>query len=282
MSRGGALVAVAAVEANDGRSALAGLESLEDAGRAQRLLWRAVVIDEGVEGHNSRCLSLTVGSARPPGYRPPQRQCCQRALSQAAEAATLTMVGSLDAGESSAVKLQLALDGPLEDSLAVLRAAREYVDLAEIGTPLVLREGVRAIQRLRAEFPALPLLADFKIMDAGGEEARIAFAAGADIVTVLGVAADETIAAAAATARDCGGELMVDLMAVPQPLQRVQELMALGCDQFCVHRAHDASGDPVASPCACCGRRCRTCAWPWRAASASRRLTRWRPCAGIQ
>ena len=145
------------------------------------------------------------------------------------------------------MKLQLALDGPLEDSLAVLRAAREYVDLAEIGTPLVLREGVRAIQRLRAEFPALPLLADFKIMDAGGEEARIAFAAGADVVTVLGVAADETIAAAAMAALDCGGELMVDLMAVPQPLQRVQELMALGCDQFCVHRAHDASGDPVAS-----------------------------------
>ena len=145
------------------------------------------------------------------------------------------------------MKLQLALDGPLEDSLAVLRATQEYVDLAEIGTPLVLREGVRAIQRLRAEFPALPLLADFKIMDAGGEEARIAFAAGADVVTVLGVAADETIAAAAMAARDCGGKLMVDLMAVPQPLQRVHELMALGCDQFCVHRAHDASGDPVAS-----------------------------------
>ena len=145
------------------------------------------------------------------------------------------------------MKLQLALDGPLEDSLAVLRATQEYVDLAEIGTPLVLREGVRAIQRLRAEFPALPLLADFKIMDAGGEEARIAFAAGADVVTVLGVAADETIAAAAMAARDCGGKLMVDLMAVPQPLQRVPELMALGCDQFCVHRAHDASGDPVAS-----------------------------------
>ena len=144
-----------------------------------------------------------------------------------------------------AVKLQLALDGPLEDSLAVLRATQEYVDLAEIGTPLVLREGVRAIQRLRAEFPALPLLADFKIMDAGGEEAHIAFAAGANIVTVLGVAADETIAAAAMAALKCGGELMVDLMAVPQPLQRVPELMALGCDQFCVHRAHDASGDPV-------------------------------------
>ena len=143
------------------------------------------------------------------------------------------------------MKLQLALDGTLEDSLAVLHATHELVDVAEIGTPLVLREGAGAIRRLRAEFSTLPLLADFKIMDAGGMEARIAFDAGADIVTVLGVAADETIAAAAAAARDCGGELLVDLIAVPQPLQRVQELLAPGCDSFCVHRAHDASGDPV-------------------------------------
>lgn len=144
------------------------------------------------------------------------------------------------------MKLQLALDGTLADSLAVLRATQELVDVAEIGTPLLLREGVAAIRRLRAEFSTLPLLADFKIMDAGGLEARIAFDAGADIVTVLGVAGDETIAAAVAAAEECDGALMVDLMAAPQPLQRVPQLLALGCETFCVHRAHDASGDPVA------------------------------------
>ena len=144
------------------------------------------------------------------------------------------------------MKLQLALDGTLDEGLAVLHATHELVDVAEIGTPLVLREGAGAIRRLRAEFSTLPLLADFKIMDAGGMEARIAFDAGANIVTVLGVAGDETIAAAVAAAQECGGDLMVDLMAVPQPLQRVPQLLALGCDMFCVHRAHDVAGDPVA------------------------------------
>ncbi|MCY4021835.1 MAG: orotidine 5'-phosphate decarboxylase [Anaerolineaceae bacterium] len=144
------------------------------------------------------------------------------------------------------MKLQLALDGTLEDGLQALRPAQPWVDVVEAGTPLLLREGVSALRRLRAATPDTPLLADFKIMDAGDLEARLAFDAGADQVTVLGVANDATIASALAAARDCGGEILVDLMAVPQPLQRVQGLLALGCERFCVHRAHDGCGDPVA------------------------------------
>ncbi|MCE2490644.1 MAG: orotidine 5'-phosphate decarboxylase [Anaerolineae bacterium] len=144
------------------------------------------------------------------------------------------------------MKLQLALDGTQEHGLQALRAARPWVDVVEAGTPLLLREGVAALRCLRAEFPRMTLLADFKIMDAGDLEARIAFAAGADQVTALGVAGDTTIAAALAAARNCGGELLVDLINVAQPLRRVKQLKALGCDYFCVHRAHDSCGDPVA------------------------------------
>ncbi len=144
------------------------------------------------------------------------------------------------------MKLQLALDGTLEDGLQALRAAKSCVDVVEAGTPLLLREGVAALRRLRADFPEMNLLADFKIMDAGDLEARIAFDAGGDQVTVLGVAGDATIAAALAAAQDCSGELLVDLINVAQPLQRVKQLQALGCDYFCVHRAHDGCIDPVA------------------------------------
>lgn len=144
------------------------------------------------------------------------------------------------------MKLQLALDGPLEESLRVLRAAHAWVDVAELGTPLLLREGVGAIRRLRAEFPAMPLLADTKIVDAGDENARIAFAAGANIVTVLALASDATIRAAAAAARDCGAALLVDLLRVARPLERLPALLASGCDHFCVHRGHDERGDPLA------------------------------------
>ena len=43
--------------------------------------------------------------------------------------------------------------------------------------------------------------ADLKIMDAGEHEANLAFNAGADIVTVLGVAHDETIRGVVRAAR---------------------------------------------------------------------------------
>ena len=47
------------------------------------------------------------------------------------------------------MKLQLALDGDLQSSIAVLDATKTYIDIAEIGTPLIYREGVWAVRELR-------------------------------------------------------------------------------------------------------------------------------------
>src|SRR5579871_1499936 len=126
------------------------------------------------------------------------------------------------------VSLQLALDSDLDTSLKILQIVRPYVDIAEIGTPLVYREGIAAVQRLRAKFPDLRLLADFKIMDAGDEEATIAFSAGCDLVTVLGVTQDATIQGALKAAQRFGKQIMVDLMSVSNLSVRVQALQVMG------------------------------------------------------
>ncbi|MCY4019988.1 MAG: orotidine 5'-phosphate decarboxylase [Chloroflexi bacterium] len=136
-------------------------------------------------------------------------------------------------------KLQLALDGDLEGALAVLEKAHAHVDIVEIGTPLVYREGMRALRRIRAAYPETCLLTDLKIMDAGEAEADIAFGAGADIVTVLGVGGDETIQGALASGVRHAGQVMIDMMAVTDPLARAAELVELGCDLLCLHTAHD-------------------------------------------
>jgi 3-hexulose-6-phosphate synthase len=141
------------------------------------------------------------------------------------------------------MRLQLALDGPLAESLRILAAVRPYIDIAEAGTPLVLREGCHALRQIRSRFPDVTLLADFKIMDAGELEAGIAFEAGANMVSVLGVAPDATISGAAAAARRSGGTIMIDLMQVADPLVRARQCLALGCDYFCVHTAHDAGSE---------------------------------------
>lgn len=141
------------------------------------------------------------------------------------------------------MKLQLALDGGLRPSLDVLRAAAESIDIAEIGTPLIYREGMLAVRELRAAFPKLTLLADLKIMDAGEEEARIAFDAGADIVTVLGVTNDSTVRGAVAAARAAGKAIMIDMMQVADLVERGQALVAMGCNLLCVHTAYDLQRD---------------------------------------
>ena len=137
------------------------------------------------------------------------------------------------------MQLQIALDGTLAESLTVLEAAAPYVDIVEIGTPLVLREGARAIEQIKTAYPDLPLLADFKIMDAGEEEAAIAFESGADIVTVMGMTQNSTITGAVMAARRYDGKIMVDLMSVSDSVRRGKSLLAAGCDYLCVHTAFD-------------------------------------------
>ncbi len=136
-------------------------------------------------------------------------------------------------------QLQLALDGDLASALEILSAAHPYIDMAEIGTPLVFREGMRAVRRMRESYPQLTLVADLKIMDAGETEADIAFSAGADIVTALAAAADATIVGALDSARAHGKRLMVDMMQVADTNARGRELANLGCDLLCLHTAHD-------------------------------------------
>jgi len=139
------------------------------------------------------------------------------------------------------MKLQLALDSVWSKSLEILRSVISYIDIIEIGTPLIYREGMLAVQRLRASYPEAVILADLKIIDAGEGEATIAFEAGCDIVTVLGVAHDVTVRGAVAAARYFKKSIVADLIQVPDPVLRARQLLNMGCDYLCVHTAHDLS-----------------------------------------
>jgi len=123
-------------------------------------------------------------------------------------------------------------------------------DITEIGTPLILEEGLRAVEVLKSRFPESQYLADLKIMDAGRLEAERAFRRGADLVTVLGLADDQTIRGALEAAKEFGGQIMVDLINVPDVVTRVQQLESLGVQLVCLHTAYDIQGngtDPMAS-----------------------------------
>ncbi len=112
-------------------------------------------------------------------------------------------------------------------------------DWIEAGTPLIKSEGAEALRASKKAYPGHTLVADMKTMDAGGFEVEIAAKAGADVVTVLGLADDSTIAESVAVARHYGAKIMVDLMNVPDLPGRAKRVEGLGASYVCLHTGID-------------------------------------------
>lgn len=116
---------------------------------------------------------------------------------------------------SRAIALQLALDlYDLDEALRVADRCAEHVDHLEVGTPLIWRNGVKAIETVRREFPDATIVADAKIMDRGAEIAREALEVGANGVIVQAAAARETVEAVCVEVAASGGMVMVDGLGV--------------------------------------------------------------------
>lgn len=138
------------------------------------------------------------------------------------------------------MKLQLALDlVDISGAIEIVKQAESYVDIVEIGTPIVINEGLHAVKALKEAFPNLVVLADLKIMDAGGYEVMKAAEAGADIVTILGVAEDASIQGAVAEAKRQGKQILVDMIAVKNLAERAEQIDSFGVDYICVHTGYD-------------------------------------------
>ncbi|KAB7706705.1 3-hexulose-6-phosphate synthase [Bacillus aerolatus] len=138
------------------------------------------------------------------------------------------------------MELQLALDlVNIPEAKAVVKEVAEHIDIVEIGTPVVINEGLKAVKEIKEAFPNLKVLADLKIMDAGAYEVMKASEAGADIITVLGATDDATIKGAVEEAKKQGTQILVDMINVKDLEQRAKEIDALGVDYICVHTGYD-------------------------------------------
>ena len=137
--------------------------------------------------------------------------------------------------------LQLALD--FVDLKRAVRSAQAGVaggvDWLEVGTPLIKSEGLQAVRELRRLFPHVTIVADMKIMDAGRIEVETAAKAGANIVDVLGAASDATIRECIQAGKNYGAKIVVDLIAVKDPVSRAKQVEDFGADYITVHCSID-------------------------------------------
>lgn len=137
-------------------------------------------------------------------------------------------------------RLQLAVDTlSLEEALSFLKDASSYIDIVEVGTPLLYRSGLEAVRRIKEAYPDLYLLCDSKIMDAGAYESREQFEAGADCVSVLGVTDDATIRACVEEARKYRREVSVDTICIQNLEARMGQIEPMGVDYISVHTGVD-------------------------------------------
>lgn len=137
--------------------------------------------------------------------------------------------------------LQIALDFmQLHRSVVISEeAVAGGADWIEIGTPLIKSEGTEAIRTFRKKYPGKKIIADTKTMDTGGFEVEIAAKAGADIITVLGLADDSTISEAVMVARKYGAEVEIDMINVTDKVKRAVEVEKLGVSYICLHMGID-------------------------------------------
>jgi len=133
--------------------------------------------------------------------------------------------------------LQVALD--LVELKRALEIAEEAIiggaDWIEAGTPLIKSEGMNAIRELKKKFKDHKIVADMKTIDTGAVEVEMAAKSGADIVIILALSNDATIAEAIRAGRKYGCQVMVDLINHPKPVERAKEIERMGADYINVH-----------------------------------------------
>lgn len=113
------------------------------------------------------------------------------------------------------------------------------VDWLEAGTPLLLAEGLHAVEQLRARFPQHPIVADLKTMDGGYLEAEMMAKAGADFVVVMGRAHEATIRRVIDAGRDFNIRVMGDNLGADDRVECARWMERLGVDVIVHHIGFD-------------------------------------------
>lgn len=136
--------------------------------------------------------------------------------------------------------LQIALDNTsLEQVLRVVsELPKSDMIILEAGTPLIKRHGVSVIGKLREVAPDTFIVADLKTLDTAQVEVDLAYEETADGVVASGLASKESIDKFIYEARRLGIYAFLDMMDVPDPIEKLKSLKELP-DVLIIHRAID-------------------------------------------
>ncbi len=136
--------------------------------------------------------------------------------------------------------IQIALDIPdIEVTKRILHELpKSDRIILEAGSPLIKKYGSRIIREIREVTKDMFIVADLKTLDVGRVEVDVAYEETADAVVASGLAANETLDNFIAEAKRLGIYPVVDMMNVPDPVQKLRSLAELP-EIVIIHRPID-------------------------------------------
>lgn len=138
------------------------------------------------------------------------------------------------------MKLQISFDmHDLDKALAIGDEISNYADILEVGTLLLYKHGIKAIEKFREAFPKKIILVDSKIVDRGKETVTLLSQAGANWITVMAGTGKDVIHNACTTADKFNVQVMLDLLDSSSLGQSALEAKNLGASALLFHQPHD-------------------------------------------
>lgn len=138
------------------------------------------------------------------------------------------------------MKLQISFDlTDLEKAISTAKLVEPYADSFEIGSLLLFKYGLTALEKFRQTFPDKILLADTKIVDRGQQTVTLLAGTGINWITVMAGTSKNVIHSACTTAHDLGKHIMLDLLDAASQGQSALEAKSMGVDALLVHRSYD-------------------------------------------
>lgn len=137
--------------------------------------------------------------------------------------------------------LQLAFNHTFEEFRKVVSfiPLQESI-IIEAGTPLLKREGVGVISRMKSLWHG-KICADIKIVDGAKQEVLMVKEAGGDLITAVGNASPETLRIFIETCRQVKITSVVDAINTPDPLKALWRAN-ITPDLVLIHRGRDEEG----------------------------------------
>jgi 3-hexulose-6-phosphate synthase len=137
--------------------------------------------------------------------------------------------------------IQIALDyATIDDALAMAQiGVAAGVDWLEIGTPLIVSQGVAPIGKMVRAFPDYPVLADYKTMDSGWKNVQRTAEQGGHVMTVCANSPDETVKSAIAESKSHGVWVVVDTIGVKNQAARARQCADWGAHMIYLHYGAD-------------------------------------------